>query len=111
MNKYYKNITFSKAINIGIEQAMYEDESVICFGLGVTDPKGVFSTTLDLEKKFGVNRVFDMPTSENAMTGIAIGMSMNGFKPLMTHQRLDFFLLAMDQLVNSASKWHYMFGS
>tara|TARA_B100000212_G_scaffold329355_1_gene294505 strand:+ start:829 stop:1899 length:1071 start_codon:yes stop_codon:yes gene_type:complete len=111
MSNIYKNITFSKAINIAIEQAMYKDENVVCFGLGVTDPKGVFNTTLDLEKKFGINRVFDMPTSENAMTGIAIGMSMNGFKPLMTHQRLDFFLLAMDQLVNSASKWHYMFGS
>ena len=111
MDKLHKNITFSKAINIGIDQAMNKDKSVICFGLGVTDPKGVFNTTVNLEEKFGKDRVFDMPTSENAMTGIAIGMSMNGFKPLMTHQRLDFFLLAMDQLVNSASKWHYMFGS
>jgi len=110
-NNLFQNVTFSKAINIGIEQAMKKDRSVVCFGLGVTDPKGVFNTTLNLEEKFGSNRVFDMPTSENAMTGIAIGMSMNGFKPLMTHQRLDFFLLAMDQLVNSASKWHYMFGS
>ena len=52
-----------------------------------------------------------MPTSENGMTGIAIGASLNGTKSLMTHQRLDFFLLAMDQLINSAAKWHYMFGS
>ena len=51
-----------------------------------------------------------MPTSENAMTGIAIGASMNGIKAIMTHQRLDFFLLAMDQLVNNAAKAHYMFG-
>jgi pyruvate dehydrogenase E1 component beta subunit len=55
--------------------------------------------------------VFDMPTSENAMTGVAIGASLNGIKSVMTHQRIDFFLLAMDQLVNSAAKWHYMFGS
>lgn len=52
-----------------------------------------------------------MPTSENAMTGVAIGAALNGLKPVMTHQRLDFFLLALDQLVNGAAKWHYMFGS
>ena len=52
-----------------------------------------------------------MPTSENAMTGVAIGAALNGIKSVMTHQRIDFFLLAVDQLVNSAAKWHYMFGS
>ena len=44
------------------------------------------------------------------MTGIGIGMSLNGKIPIMVHQRLDFFLLAMDQLVNNASKWNIMFG-
>jgi pyruvate dehydrogenase E1 component beta subunit len=101
---------FSEAINDALHIAMEIDSSVICFGLGVTDPKGVFGTTLNLEKKFGSERVFDMPTSENAMTGVAIGAALNGIKSITTHQRLDFFLLAMDQLVNSASKWHYMFG-
>jgi pyruvate dehydrogenase E1 component beta subunit len=51
-----------------------------------------------------------MPTSENAMTGVAVGAAMLGIRPVMVHQRLDFFLLAMDQLVNSAAKWHFMFG-
>jgi pyruvate dehydrogenase E1 component beta subunit len=102
---------FSTAINEAIHQAMEVDESVICYGLGVTDPKSVFGTTANLEKRFGSERVFDMPTSENAMTGIAIGAALNGIKSVMTHQRIDFFLLAMDQLVNSAAKWHYMFGS
>ena len=45
------------------------------------------------------------------MTGIGIGAALGGMRTIMTHQRLDFFLLAMDQLVNSAAKWHYMFGS
>jgi pyruvate dehydrogenase E1 component beta subunit len=79
--------------------------------LGVTDPKAIFGTTVNLEQCFGSSRVFDMPTSENAMTGIALGAAINGIKPIMTHQRLDFFLLALDQLVNGAAKWHYMFGS
>ena len=103
-------ISYYKAINEAICQSMNLDKSVICYGLGVTDPKGIFSTTSGLEACFGKDRVFDMPTSENAMTGIAIGASLNGMRPIMTHQRLDFFLLAMDQLVNNAAKWHYMFG-
>jgi pyruvate dehydrogenase E1 component beta subunit len=78
--------------------------------LGVTDPKGVFGTTTGLEEKFGSNRVFDMPTSENAMTGIGIGVSLNGFRPVMTHQRLDFALLSLDQIINNAAKWRFMFG-
>lgn len=102
---------FSVAINEAIYRAMEMDDSVICYGLGVTDPKTVFGTTAGLEERFGSDRVFDMPTSENAMTGVAIGASLNGIKSVMTHQRIDFFLLAMDQLINSAAKWHYMFGS
>lgn len=105
-----RTLTFAKAINEALFQAMLTDDSVICYGLGVPDPKGVFGTTLGLQERFGENRVFDMPASENAMTGVAIGASLNGIRPVMTHQRVDFFLLAMDQLVNNAAKWHYMFG-
>ena len=101
---------FAAAINDALHQAMEIDSSVICYGLGVTDPKAVFGTTQKLEERFGSERVFDMPTSENAMTGVAIGAALNGIKSVVTHQRVDFFLLAMDQIVNSAAKWHYMFG-
>lgn len=103
-------ITFANAINNALRESMQQDDSVICYGLGVTDPKGIFATTLGLEEQFGKERVFDMPTSENAMTGVAIGAALNGIKSVMTHQRLDFFLLALDQLVNTAAKWHYTFG-
>tara|TARA_B100001250_G_C19811734_1_gene796023 strand:+ start:792 stop:1847 length:1056 start_codon:yes stop_codon:yes gene_type:complete len=101
---------YSEAINEALSTAIEIDKSVICYGLGVPDPKGVFGTTQGLQEKFGKERVFDMPTSENAMTGVAIGASLNGIRPVVVHQRLDFFLLAMDQLVNNAAKWHYMFG-
>lgn len=103
-------MTFAKAINDALIQAMALDEGVICYGLGVDDPKGVFGTTLGLQEKFGADRVFDMPTSENAMTGIGIGAALYGMRPVMTHQRLDFALLSMDQLVNNAAKWRFMFG-
>lgn len=103
--------TYAAAVNDALATAMEMDSTVICYGLGVTDPKSVFGTTAGLEARFGPERVFDMPTSENAMTGVAIGAALNGIRPVMTHQRLDFFLLALDQLVNAAAKWHYMFGS
>ncbi len=106
-----QHLSFAKSINKALFEAMGQDNSVICYGLGINDPKAIFGTTKGLKDRFGSNRVFDTPTSENAMTGIGIGASLTGIKPVMTHQRLDFFLLAMDQLVNSAAKWHYMFGS
>lgn len=105
-----RQITFSKAINECLHQSMELDPSIVLFGLGVNDPKAIFGTTSGLEASYGKERVFDIPTSENAMTGVGIGASINGIRPVMVHQRLDFFLLAMDQLVNGAAKWHYMFG-
>jgi pyruvate dehydrogenase E1 component beta subunit len=102
--------TFAQAINDALQVAMQADRRVLCFGLGVDDPKGVFGTTLGLKERFGGDRVFDMPTAENAMTGIAIGAAIKGMRPVMTHQRLDFALLSLDQLVNNAAKWMYMFG-
>lgn len=103
-------ITFAKAINEALIEAMTIDQNVICYGLGVPDQKGVFGTTVGLQERFGSGRVFDMPTAENAMTGIGIGAALYGLRPILTHQRLDFALLSMDQLVNNAAKWRFMFG-
>jgi len=105
-----RKIKFYEAINEAFVTAMQIDQNVICFGLGVDDPKGVFGTTLGLKEKFGGDRVFDIPASENAMTGIAIGASLNGIRPVMTHQRLDFSLLSLDQIINNAAKFYFMFG-
>lgn len=103
-------ITFSRAINEAIDQSMARDSRVYIMGLGVPDPKGVFGSTLRLQDKYGDERVLDMPTSENGMTGVAIGSALVGLRPIMTHQRVDFALLAIEQIVNQAAKWHYMFG-
>ena len=105
-----RKITYANAINEAMVIAMQQSKNVITFGLGVPDPKGVFGTTIGLQEKFGKERVFDMPTSENAMTGVGIGASLNGMRPVMVHQRVDFFLLALDQLFNNAAKWRFMFG-
>lgn len=102
-------IKYYQAIQEAIDQSMGRDPAVYIIGEGVTDPKGIFGTTLNLARKYGKNRVMDMPVSENGMTGVAIGSAMVGMRPIMTHQRFDFVLMAMDQIINSAAKWHYMF--
>ncbi len=104
-----KNISFVEAINESIYIEMLKNKKLVTFGLGINDPKRIFGSTKGLVEKFGSRRVFDVPTSENALTGIGLGLSLGGNSVLMTHQRADFFLLAFDQLINSISKWNYMF--
>lgn len=101
--------TFAEEINRAQHSAMSRDPGMIAMGLGIDDPGRIFGTTKGLVEAFGNERVFDMPTAENGMTGVGIGAAQAGTRVLMTHQRVDFFLLAMDQLVNNAAKWHYMF--
>jgi pyruvate dehydrogenase E1 component beta subunit len=89
---------------------MERDPGVFVMGVGVDDPKGIFGTTLGAFKKFGAARVFDTPLAENGLTGVAIGASLEGMRPVLVHARNDFLLLTMDQLVNHAAKWRYMSG-
>jgi len=104
-----KNL-FVNAMSDALVQSMQKDKNVIILGEGVTDIKGIFNTTNEALKKFGPTRVIETPVSENALTGIQIGMSLLGKKPILMHARVDFSLLGFDQLINNASKWHYMFG-
>lgn len=83
---------------------MEQDLSVFVFGNGGGDPKGIFGTTLGAWKEFGGGRVFDTPLAENAMTGVAIGMALEGMRPVLDHARNDFLLLTIDQLVDHATK-------
>tara|TARA_B100000989_G_scaffold299062_1_gene292744 strand:- start:4912 stop:5970 length:1059 start_codon:yes stop_codon:yes gene_type:complete len=108
MNKTKKK--FSEAINDALFFSLKKDKNLLCYGLGINDPKRTFSTTFGLLEKFGKKRVFEVPNSENTIMGLSVGAAIGGIKSVITHQRLDFFLLAMDQLVNSAAKWKYMFG-
>src|SRR5437016_3839561 len=89
---------------------MTRDPSVIVLGLGVDDFKGLYGTTRGLQDEFGPERVFDTPLSEDGMTGVAIGAAMAGLRPIHVHIRMDFVLLAMNQIVNMAAKSRYMYG-
>lgn len=110
MKNETRTLTGAEALREALDQAMEADERIIVIGEGVPDPKGVFGTTLGLQEKYGERRVFDMPVSENGVTGICIGAALRGLRPIMTHQRIDFSLYAFDQIINNAAKWHYMFG-
>lgn len=105
----YRQLTYVQAIREGLELSMRDDQRVIVIGEGVPDPKAIFSSTAGLQEKFGAKRVFDMPLAENGITGVCIGAALNGLRPVMIHQRIDFAMLAMDQIINNAAKWHYMF--
>jgi pyruvate/2-oxoglutarate/acetoin dehydrogenase E1 component len=105
-----RTLTYVDAIREATEQEMARDDAVIVFGLDVDDPKAIQGTTRGLVEKFGPDRVFGTPLSEDAMTGAAIGMALAGLRPIHVHIRMDFLMLAMNQLVNVAAKSRYTYG-
>jgi pyruvate/2-oxoglutarate/acetoin dehydrogenase E1 component len=105
-----RRASYVDAIREATDQEMARDDSVVLFGLDVDDAKAILGTTRDLARKYGRGRVFGTPLSEEAMTGAAIGMALAGLKPIHVHIRMDFVMLAMNQLVNMAAKTRYMFG-
>lgn len=105
-----RSLTYAEALLEALDHALATDRRVYLMGMGVPDPKGIFGTTLGLQEKYGPQRVRDMPASENALTGVAVGSALVGMRPVMIHQRVDFALLSLDQIINTAAKWHFMFG-
>lgn len=103
-------LTYGEALREAQAQAMARDPRVVVMGQGVDDLGGIFGSTLDLHKEFGSARCFDMPLAEESITGIANGAALAGLRPVVVHARLDFLLLAMNQIVSHAAKWRFMFG-
>jgi len=103
-------LSYVDALREATDLEMTRDDAVILFGLDVDDPKAIQGTARGLLAKFGPERVFGTPLSEDAMTGAAIGMALAGLRPIHVHIRMDFLMLAMNQLVNVAAKSRYMFG-
>ena len=105
-----RQLRFTEAVLEATDLCMEADASVHVLGLGVADPIGIFGTTAGLADKYGHDRVMETPTAENGSLGIALGGSLVGLRPIITHQRVEFALLAIDQIVNQAAKWNYMTG-
>ena len=100
---------YNEAIRQALLEELQDDPDVILMGLGVPDPLGVFGTTTGLQELFGQYRVMDIPCAENGLNGVAIGLALGGKKVVLSHQRVDFALLSMEQIINQAAKWHFMF--
>lgn len=105
-----REITYVEALNEGLRQIMEVDERVFLIGQGVNSPWYVGTSTIGLYDRFGPQRVIDTPVAENTVTGTAVGAALAGMRPVVMHPRMDFMLLAFDQLINEAADWHYMFG-
>ena len=105
-----RKLTYGQAIREGLYQALEADSMVFAIGQGLWSPWYVGNSMQDLDKSFGKDRIIDSPVSENGITGIAIGAALGGMRPIVIHPRMDFMLLAIDQIVNEAANWHYIFG-
>lgn len=104
-----RKLSYPEAIREALEQEMERDPAVIVLGMGVDDPKRVLGTTSGLLEKYGPRRILDTPLAEDGMTGVAIGAALAGLRPVHVHIRMDFLLLAMNQIVNMAAKLSHMY--
>jgi pyruvate/2-oxoglutarate/acetoin dehydrogenase E1 component len=97
------NIRYSQALNSALREEMKRDPAVVIYGEDIATYGGVFRVTQDLLSEFGPERVLDTPISEATLTGMAVGASMMGLKPVLEIMYADFLPLCLDALVNQAS--------
>jgi len=96
--------TIVQAINEAMDQVMEQDPTVMVLGLDVGKNGGVFRVTDGLQEKFGENRIVDTPIAESGTVGVAIGLAVNGFKPIVEMQFMGFIYSAMDQICSQAAR-------
>ncbi|MGQ0675217.1 MAG: alpha-ketoacid dehydrogenase subunit beta [Rhodospirillales bacterium] len=101
-------ITLAEAVREAQMEALARDKSVFLFGQGVADPSSMWGTMKGAVEKFGPDRVIEMPIAENGAVGTAIGAAVNGQRPVIGLHRVEFALLAFEQIVNNAAKTHYI---
>jgi pyruvate/2-oxoglutarate/acetoin dehydrogenase E1 component len=101
-------VAFRTAIRDALDEELAADERVILFGEDVAVAGGVFATTTGLYDKYGAERVFDTPISELALAGAAFGSAVTGLRPVIEIMFGDFLTLAMDSLVNQATKYWFL---
>jgi len=102
-----RKITYCDALREAMVQEMERDSSVFVYGIGVPDHKAIFGTTAGIQERFGVQRCFDTPLAEDTMSGFGLGAALNGLRPVNIHIRVDFLLLAMNQIANMISCCRY----
>jgi len=105
-----RKISYCEALNEAMTQEMESDPNVFVYGIGVPDHKRALGSTVGLVEKFGTERCFDTPLCEDSMTGFGLGAAINGMRPIHVHIRVEFLLLAMNQLANMVSSYRYVTG-
>jgi len=103
-------IAYWEAIRRAHDEELANDPNVIVLGEDVGVAGGTYKATSGLYQKYGEKRIIDTPISENSYTGIGIGASMAGLRPIIEIMSINFALLALDTLINAAAKIRYMSG-
>ncbi len=101
---------YREALGAALREELQRDERVMLMGEDIGVFGGAFKVTEGLLEEFGERRVRDTPISENTIVGMGVGAAMTGLRPVVELMTINFSLLAFDQIVNHASKIHYMFG-
>lgn len=109
-NPKTKNLTYRRALNKALQEAMREDPSVFIIGEGIAQAGGIHKVTVGLLKEFGPKRVIDTPIAEASFTGIGVGAALAGMRPVVEIMFIDFAGLIGDQVVNQAAKLKLMTG-
>jgi pyruvate/2-oxoglutarate/acetoin dehydrogenase E1 component len=103
-------MTYREALNMALREEMQRDPRVFVIGEEVGLYEGAYKVTQGLLKEFGPQRVVDTPIAESGFTGVGIGAAMVGLRPVVEMMTFNFAMLALDQIVNTAAKLHYMSG-
>lgn len=101
-------ISLGDAIREALWEALARDERVFLFAQGVDDPSAMWGTMKGVSERFGAHRVIEMPVAENGAVGAAVGAAVAGQRPVIAFHRVEFALLAFEQIVNNAAKSHYI---
>lgn len=99
-----ESLSMAKAINLGLQRAMREDDKVLLMGEDIGTLGGVFRVTEGLKTEFGENRVLDTPLAESGIVGTAIGLAMRGYRPVCEIQFDGFVFPAFDQIMSQLAK-------
>ncbi|MGB1950735.1 MAG: alpha-ketoacid dehydrogenase subunit beta [Marinobacter sp.] len=99
-----KDITLVEAVNMALAWEMAHDDNVVVLGEDIATNGGVFRATVGLKERFGYKRVMDTPLAENLIAGTAIGMAIQGLKPVAEFQFMGFIYAGMEQMVSHAAR-------
>ncbi len=102
--------TVREALRDGMAEEMRADGDVFIMGEEVAEYQGAYKITQGLLQEFGARRVVDTPITEHGFAGVGVGAAMAGLKPIVEFMTFNFAMQAMDQIINSAAKTHYMSG-